>query len=107
MTFWPNPKFSDKLFSVLIINLTRLNNEMQVGVKFLPLSILRKSRCRPKNPKIGAFFINIIDTILAIEVMQVTSQALVRWRFSHFGRNESYFFFIIPYLLLSCYYKLL
>ena len=31
-----------------------------------------------------------------IEVMQVTSQALVRWRLGHFGRNESYC--VIPFL---------
>ena len=39
-------------FSLLIITVSGVYNEMQVGVKFSPLSILRNSRWRPENRKI-------------------------------------------------------
>ena len=44
-----------------------------------------------------------------IEVMQVTSQALVRWKLIHFGRKEVLrnIYIIILSLLLSWYYNLL
>ena len=43
-------------FSLLIITLRGVYNEMHVGVKFSPLSILKNSRWPPENRKIEKIF---------------------------------------------------
>ena len=66
-TFLANPKFSN--FSLLIITLTGVYNEIQVDVKFSPLSILRNSRWRPENPQNWRNFskYHIFVTMLGID----------------------------------------
>ena len=62
-------------FSKLIITLRGVYNEIHVGVKFSPLSILRISRCLPKNQKIGENFnkCHIFANMLAINPNKISA----------------------------------